>query len=152
SAERATALRIASHVPVDRPALAFVYTSAQEAMATLDRVSTVAQYVPSLTYPNTGLGQALRAVAGAMVRGVGTRIFYVTTGGFDTHSGQNVNAVNGAYYNLMATLNDGVFAFYNDLKNQGLLADTLLLSFSDFGRRISENGSQGTDHGAASVM
>src|SRR4029079_18983778 len=104
AAERATALRIASHVPVDRPELGFVYTSAQEAMATLDRVSTVAQYVPSLTYPNTGLGQALRAVAGAMVRGVGTRIFYVTTGGFDTHSGQNVNAVNGAYYNLMATL------------------------------------------------
>jgi len=152
AAERATALRIASHVPVDRPELAFVYTSAQEAMATLDRVSTVAQYVPSLTYPNTGLGQALRAVAGAMVRGVGTRIFYVTTGGFDTHSGQNVNAVNGAYYNLMATLNDALIAFYNDLRAQGLLDDTIVLSFSEFGRRISENGSQGTDHGAASVM
>jgi len=108
--------------------------------------------VPSLTYPNTGLGQALRAVAGAMVRGVGTRIFYVTTGGFDTHSGQNVNAVNGAYYNLMATLNDALIAFYNDLRAQGLLDDTIVLSFSEFGRRISENGSQGTDHGSASVM
>ena len=42
-----------------------------------------------------------------MVRGIGTRVFYVTTGGFDTHSAQNVNAANGAYYNLMATLNDG---------------------------------------------
>ena len=52
----------------------------------------------------------------------------------------------------MATLNDGLLAFYNDLKNQGLLEDTLVLSFSEFGRRISENGSQGTDHGAASVM
>jgi len=115
-------------------------------------VSTVAQYVPTLTYPNTGLGQALRAVAGAMVRGVGTRVFYVTTGGFDTHSGQQVNAVNGAYFSLMATLNDALIAFYNDLRAQGLLDDTLLLSFSEFGRRISENGSQGTDHGAASVM
>jgi uncharacterized protein (DUF1501 family) len=152
AAERATALRIASHIPVDRPELAFVYGSTQEAMATLDRVATVSQYTPSLTYPNSGFGQALRAVAGAMVRGVGTRVFYVTTGGFDTHSAQNVNATNGAYYNLMATLNDGLIAFYNDLRSQGLLDDTLVLSFSEFGRRISENGSQGTDHGSASVM
>jgi uncharacterized protein (DUF1501 family) len=152
AAERAAAVRIASHVPVDRPQLAFVYSSTQEALATLDRVATVAQYSPTITYPNTGFGQALRAVTGAMNRGIGTRVFYVTTGGFDTHSGQNVNAANGAYYNLMATLNDGLIAFYNDLKNQGLLEDTLVLSFSEFGRRISENGSQGTDHGAASVM
>ena len=152
AAERATALRIASHVPVDRPELAFVYSSTQAAMATLDRVATVSLYTPTLTYPNTGFGLALRAVAGAMVRGIGTRVFYVTTGGFDTHSAQNVNAANGAYYNLMATLNDGLIAFYNDLRNQGLLDDTLVLSFSEFGRRISENGSQGTDHGSASVM
>jgi uncharacterized protein (DUF1501 family) len=152
TAERSAAVRIASHVPVDRPQLAFVYGSTQAALSTLDRVATVAQYAPTLTYPNTGFGQALRAVAGAMNRGIGTRVFYVTTGGFDTHSGQNVNAANGAYYNLMATLNDGLIAFYNDLKNQGLLEDTLILSFSEFGRRISENGSQGTDHGAASAM
>src|SRR4029077_6819109 len=99
-----------------------------------------------------GFGQALRAVAGAMNKGIGTRVFYVTTGGFDTHSGQAVTAANGAYFNLMATLNDGLIAFYMDLKNQGLLEDTLVLSFSEFGRRISENGSQGADHGAASVM
>ena len=152
AAERAAAVRIASHVPVDRPEVAFVYRSSQEALGTLDRVATVAQYVPSLTYPNTGLGQALRAVAGAMVRGIGTRVFYVTTGGFDTHSGQNVNGANGAYFTLMATLNDALIAFYNDLRSQGLLDDTLVLSFSEFGRRITENGSQGTDHGAASVM
>jgi uncharacterized protein (DUF1501 family) len=52
----------------------------------------------------------------------------------------------------MATLNDGLIAFYDDLGNQGLLGDTLILSFSEFGRRITENGSQGTDHGAASAM
>ncbi|MBW8865774.1 MAG: DUF1501 domain-containing protein [Acidobacteria bacterium] len=152
SAERDAAIRIASHVPVDRPQLAFVYGSTQAALGTLDRVATVAQYAPSVAYPNTGFAQALRAVAGAMNRGIGTRVFYVTTGGFDTHSGQSVNAANGAYFNLMATLNDGLIAFYNDLKNQGLLEDTLVLSFSEFGRRISENGSQGTDHGSASVM
>jgi len=152
TAERSAALRISSHVPVDRPELAFVYGSAQAAMATLDRVATVGAYTSTLTYPNTGLGQALRAVVGAMSKGIGTKIFYVTTGGFDTHSAQNVNQNNGAYYNLMATLNDGLFAFYTDLNNQGLLTDTLVVSFSEFGRRISENGSSGTDHGAASVM
>ncbi len=85
-------------------------------------------------------------------KGIGTKVFYVTTGGFDTHSAQNPNATNGAYYNLMATLNDGLLAFYNDLKNQGLFEDTLILTFSEFGRRIGENGSAGTDHGAATVM
>jgi uncharacterized protein (DUF1501 family) len=152
AAERATALRIASHVPVDRPELAFVYGSSRAAMDTLDRVASVATYRGSPAYPNTGFAQALQAVAGAMSRSVGTRVFYVTTGGFDTHSAQNVNAAGGAYFNLMATLNDGLTAFYNDLRNQALLEDTLVLSFSEFGRRISENGSLGTDHGSASVM
>ncbi|OLC81439.1 MAG: hypothetical protein AUH72_09520 [Acidobacteria bacterium 13_1_40CM_4_65_8] len=152
TAERNAATRIASHVPVNQPELALVYETAAAAMATLGRVATVSTYTPSLTYPNIGLASALRAVAGAMVKGIGTKVFYVTTGGFDTHSGQNPNATNGAYYNLMGTLNDSLLAFYNDLKNQGLLEDTLVLSFSEFGRRISENGSQGTDHGAASTM
>jgi uncharacterized protein (DUF1501 family) len=52
----------------------------------------------------------------------------------------------------MGTLNDGLFAFYTDLRNQGLLNDTMILQFSEFSRRISENGSGGTDHGAAGVM
>lgn len=152
SAERSAATRINSHVPVDRPELAFVYGSSQAALATLDRVATVATYKPSPAYPSTGFAQALQAVAGAMTRGIGTKIFYVTTGGFDNHSAQNVNQTNGAYFGLMATLNDGLLAFHNDLKNQGLLDDTLVVTFSEFGRRISENGSQGTDHGAASAM
>ncbi len=112
----------------------------------------MANYNGTVTYAaNNALAQALKAVAGSMVRGIGTKVFYVTTGGFDTHAGQNPNA-NGSYFNLMGTLNDALFAFYNDLNNQGLLGDTLVLTFSEFGRRISENGSNGTDHGAASVM
>ena len=87
-----------------------------------------------------------------MVKGIGTKVFWVQTGGYDTHAGQNPNQANGAYTTLMATLNDGLLAFYNDLLNQGLLGDTLVLQFSEFGRRITENGSKGTDHGAASVM
>jgi uncharacterized protein (DUF1501 family) len=83
---------------------------------------------------------------------VGTSIYWVQTGGFDTHSGQNTNVANGSYNTLMTTLNGGLFAFYRDLLNQGLLSDTLVIQFSEFGRRISENGSNGTDHGAASLM
>jgi uncharacterized protein (DUF1501 family) len=150
-AERTAAIRINSHVPVDRPEVAFVYGSAQAAMATLDRVAQVATY-PAAGYPNTAFGQAMRWVAGAMVRGIGTKIFYVTTGGYDTHSTQGVNQANGSYSNLMGVLNDGLLAFYNDVRNQGLLGDTLLLTFSEFGRRINENGSAGTDHGAGSLM
>lgn len=150
--ERATATSIASHVPVDKPHVAFVGTTVQAAMTTLDRVAGVGQYKPSVTYPNNGFGQALQAVAGAMVQGIGTKVFWVQTGGFDTHASQDPNADNGAYAKLMTTLNDGLVAFYTDLKNASLLNDTLLLSFSEFGRRITENGSKGTDHGAASVM
>ena len=150
--ERASAATIASHVPVDRPHIAFVAASAQAALATLDRVATVGTYKPSVTYPNNGFGQALQAVAGAMAKGIGTRVFWVQTGGFDTHASQDTTADNGAYVKLMTTLNDGLTAFYTDIRNNGLLNDTLLLSFSEFGRRITENGSKGTDHGAASVM
>ena len=149
---RDSATRISSHLPVDQPHLAFVNATAQAAFATLDRVAQVGTYAPTVAYPNNGFAQALRTVAGSMVKGVGTKVFWVQTGGYDTHAAQNPNQANGAYTSLMATLNDGLFAFYTDLANQGLLGDTMLLQFSEFGRRISENGSQGTDHGAASVM
>ena len=152
TAARASATRIASHLPVDKPHLAFVNSTAQAAFATLDRVAQVNTYVSTVTYPNNGLAQALRAVAGAMNKGVGTKVFWVQTGGYDTHAGQNPNQANGTYTTLMLTLNDALLAFHNDLLNQGLLGDTLVLQFSEFGRRITENASNGTDHGAASVM
>jgi uncharacterized protein (DUF1501 family) len=149
---RDSALKIASHLPSDRPHLAFVNATAQGAFATLDRVAQVSTYAPSVGYSNNGFSQALRAVAGAIAKGVGTKVFWVQTGGYDTHAGQNTNAANGAYSNLMTTLNGGLSSFYRDLENQGLLRDTLILQFSEFGRRISENGSQGTDHGAGGLM
>lgn len=147
--ERAAAISLSSHLPPDRPHVAFVNSTAQAALSTLDQVARVASYAPS-TYPNNGFGQALRAVAGAMNRGIGTRVFWVQTGGFDTHASQGANG--GGYAGLMTTFNDGMLAFYNDLSGQGLLASTLVIVFSEFGRRITENGSQGTDHGAAGMM
>src|SRR5829696_3397519 len=148
---RQSALRIASHLPVDQPHLAFVNATSQAAFATLDRVGQVAAYRPTVTYPNNGLALALRTVVGAMANQIGTRVFWVQTGGFDTHAGQGTNA-NGTYANLMATVDGALSAFYTDLSNQGLLGDTLVLQFSEFSRRIDENGSQGTDHGAAGIM
>ncbi len=85
-----------------------------------------------------------------MNKQMATKVFWVQTGGFDTHANQGANA--GAYVNLMGTVGDSVLAFYQDLSNQGLLSSTLVIVFSEFGRRISENGSTGTDHGAAGVM
>jgi uncharacterized protein (DUF1501 family) len=149
--ERLAATQIASHVAINRPHLSFVNGSIRAALDTLDRVGTVNTYVSTVTYPNNGFALALRTVAGAMARGIGTKVFWVQTGGFDTHAGQGVAGA-GAYANLMGTFGDGLLAFYTDLQNQGLLNDTLILQFSEFGRRISENGSQGTDHGAAGVM
>jgi len=110
----------------------------------------VATYQPAVAYPNNGFAQALRAVAGAMNKQIGTKVFWVQTGGYDTHAQQGANA--GAYVNLMNTLDGGLKAFHDDLQGQGLLSNTLILVYTEFGRRISENGSQGTDHGAGGNM
>jgi uncharacterized protein (DUF1501 family) len=150
--ERAAATRIASHVPVDRPHLAFVNTSAQAAFATIDRVASAAIYTGTVAYPNNNpLALALRTVAEAIVRGIGTRVFWVQTGGYDTHANQGV-AGGGAYNNLMGIFGDAVALFCEDLRRRGPWSDTLILQFSEFGRRVFENGSLGTDHGAAAVM
>jgi uncharacterized protein (DUF1501 family) len=155
-AERNATAQIASHLPVGQPVVSYVCGSAQAALATLDRVDLVDNYVPAVTYPTSSFAQALRAISGAIAKDIGTKVFWVQTGGYDTHANQNTNSpVNGSYYNLMATLNDGLIAFYNDLILQGTINETLVLEFSEFGRRISENGSgtgQGTDHGAATLM
>jgi uncharacterized protein (DUF1501 family) len=145
--------RIASHLPSDQPHLSFVNGTTQAALATLDRVASVANYTGTgVTYGGDGLSQAFRAVAGAIARSIGTKVFWVTTGGYDTHANQTPNAVNAGYGNLMNTINTAIFTFYNDLKNMGVLNDTLIIQFSEFGRRAFENGSGGTDHGAAGLM
>jgi uncharacterized protein (DUF1501 family) len=149
--ERNSAIRLASIAGPDRPNLSFVNATITAAFATLDRVGSVVGYQPTVVYPSDGFAQALKTVAGSIVRGIGTRVYWVQTGGFDTHSGQG-NAGGGAYANLMSTVGDGILAFYQDLQNQGLLNTTLMIEFSEFGRRIFENGSQGTDHGAGGLM
>ena len=149
--ERTAAQIMAANLAAGRPHLAFVNSTSRGAIETLDRVAQARSYTPTVTYPNNGFALALRTVAGAMVRGIGSRVFWVETGGYDTHAQQGGGA-GGAYGNLMGTLGDGLWAFYSDVRNQGLANDTTVIVFSEFGRRISENGSGGTDHGAAGVM
>ena len=149
--ERTAAEQMTSYAPASRPHLAFVNRSTFGALSTLDRVASVGSYAPTVTYPSNGFALALRTVAASIVGGIGTRVYWVSTGGFDTHAGQG-NAGGGAYATLMSTFGDGLGAFYTDLQNQGLLNDTLILQFSEFGRRIEENGSEGTDHGSGGAM
>jgi uncharacterized protein (DUF1501 family) len=149
--ERSAAQIMAANPASGRPHLAFVNSTSRAALETLDRVAQATSYTPTIAYPNTGFGLALRTVAGAIVRGVGSRVYWVQTGGFDTHAQQGTGGGAG-YGNLMGTLGDGLWAFYSDVRNQGLINDTTIIVFSEFGRRISENGSGGTDHGAAGVM
>jgi uncharacterized protein (DUF1501 family) len=152
AAERAAAARMASNPALDRPQLIPVNSALATVLASVDRVAPVATYAGTVTYPATGLGQALKTVAGALVRGIGTSVFWVQTGGYDNHANQGVVETSGTYWGLMGTLGDALLAFATDLQNQGLLNDTLVLQFSEFGRRITENGSRGTDHGAAGAM
>ena len=149
--ERAAAQTMASNPANGRPHLAFVNSTARGAIETLDRVALATSYTPTIAYPDGGFGDALQTVAGAIVRGIGSRVFWLQTGGYDTHAGQGGGG-GGDYADLMSTLGDGLWAFYSDIRNNGLSADTTVLVFSEFGRRISENGSAGTDHGAAGLM
>lgn len=149
--ERAAARAMADNVSATRPHLTFVNSTSLGAIETLDRVAQVTAYAPTVAYPNNGFALALRTVAGAIVHGIGSRVYWVQTGGYDSHSDQGGGG-GGAYANLMGTLGDGLWAFYSDVRNQGLANDTTIVVFSEFGRRISENGSAGTDHGAAGLM
>jgi uncharacterized protein (DUF1501 family) len=93
------------------------------------------------------LASQLKLIA-QMIGGVlGTRIFFVSLGGFDTHSKQP-----GAHQALLTELGSAVRAFHADLKGHGLADRVVLTTYSEFGRRVKENGSLGTDHGAASQM
>jgi uncharacterized protein (DUF1501 family) len=148
--EKAAAQAMAANPAAGRPHLAFVNNTSREAFDTFDRVAKASAYTPTVAYPNNGFALALRTVAGAIVKGAGSKVFWVSTGGFDTHAQQG--GAGGGYGNLMGTLGDGVWAFYSDIRNQGLSNDTTVIFFSEFGRRISENGSAGTDHGAAGLM
>ncbi|GIV14580.1 MAG: hypothetical protein KatS3mg022_0015 [Armatimonadota bacterium] len=107
----------------------------------------VGQYRSPVEYPRTPFAQALQQIAQLIAAGIGTRVFYCSTGGFDTHAQQaRTHAV------LLQNVAEGLSAFWTDLQAMGKADKVLVLAFSEFGRRVAENGSAGTDHGAAAPM
>ena len=146
-------MSIASHVPVDRPHVAFV--DGQRAVGDGDArhgggrrlVQAERDLSEQRVRPGAAGGGGRDVEGHSAPRSSGCRPAASTRTRRRTR-----RATPARTCRLMASLNDGLTAFYNDLRNSGLLNDTLLLSFSEFGRRVSENGSRGTDHGSASVM
>lgn len=107
----------------------------------------LAAYRPRAEYPEGPLGRDLQLVARAAVSGFGARLLHVTFGGFDTHAQQLPT-----HAALLRQLGEGLAALAADLTAHDRLAQTAVLVFSEFGRRAAENGSLGTDHGAAAPV
>lgn len=128
----------------------FLFRTALDAQVASERIRSALSKSPLATYPGSQLAQQLAMVASMIRAGLGTRVYYVSHGGFDTHAGQG--AANGPHANLLDQFASALRAFYADLKAQGNDGRVLTMSFSEFGRRVAQNGSGGTDHGAAAPM
>lgn len=98
-----------------------------------------------VTYPNSAFAKQLKTTASLIGSPIDTRVYYVSMSGFDTHVNQKSTQAR-----LMDQLDKGISAFVTDLKRSGTFDDSLIMIFSEFGRRVKENSSKGTDHGAAS--
>ena len=96
------------------------------------------------TYPNTGFAKQLKTTAEFINSGLQTKVYYTSLGGFDTHANQI-----STQSRLLGHYAEGIESFVNDLKQNGTFKDTLILTFSEFGRRVKQNAAIGTDHGAA---
>ncbi len=129
--------------------LDFVTQTAGNANASSEAIRSVAtSYKTPIDYPrNDQLSSSLNAVAALIAGGLSTRVYYVFQDGYDTHAGQR-----SRHDRLMTDLNAAVVAFQKDLARQGNAKRVLTITFSEFGRRVPENGSQGTDHGMAGPM
>jgi uncharacterized protein (DUF1501 family) len=129
-------------------ALDFLERTALDAQISSDKIRGIVSRVENkATYPSSQLGNSLKLVAKLIGGGLPTRIFYVSQGGYDTHTNQT-----GAHERLLKDLGDAVKAFIADMKAQDNLSRVLVMTFSEFGRRVAENASGGTDHGAAAPM
>jgi uncharacterized protein (DUF1501 family) len=112
---------------------------------TILQASRKGQQQPS--YPDSALGKGLKTIGGLIGSSINTRVYYISHGSFDTHFNQAMQQ-----QRLLAELNDAVAAFVRDLKQQNRFRDVLILTFSEFGRRVAQNASGGTDHGTANSM
>ena len=128
--------------------LGFVRSSTRAALSASQRVEEASQeYTSATKYPGSPLAQKLRTVAQLIDADLGARVFYVELDGFDTHSVQA-----DAHAGLLKQLSDATAAFLDDVTQHGHGQRVLVMTFSEFGRRVKENASQGTDHGEAAPM
>jgi len=129
--------------PVD-----YLYKTMAETLSSADYIFEQSKLRPTMaTYPATGLGQSLKTIASLVFSDITTKVYYVSLGSFDTHVNQE-----GQQKRLFTEMNDAIKAFVADLKANNRFQDVLLMTFSEFGRRVTQNASGGTDHGTANNM
>ena len=125
--------------------LGYLYKTMIETYSSADYIQNTSKtYVSKAEYPATPFANQLKTVSKFINSGLQTRVYYVSLSGFDTHVGQqNQQARQFKIYG------DAIAAFIKDLKQTAKLDDTLIMTFSEFGRRVEQNASNGTDHGTA---
>lgn len=133
----------AGEQPVD-----YLYKTMAETLSSADYIFRQSKLHPSnAEYPKTDLGTSLKTIASLIYSEINTKVYYVSLGSFDTHINQD-----GQQQRLFTEMNDAVQAFVKDLQDQNRFNDVLLFTFSEFGRRVEQNASNGTDHGTANNM
>ncbi|MDR7537832.1 MAG: DUF1501 domain-containing protein [Armatimonadota bacterium] len=126
----------------------FLRHTAMNAVLSSERVrDAMRKYKGGIDYPNNRFASSLRLIAQMIAGGLPTKVYYANLTGFDTHASQQ-----GAHDVLLEQFATGLAAFFRDLDAQGNTDRVLVMAFSEFGRRVAENGSAGTDHGTAAPM
>jgi len=142
------ALRAALAQSRGRPEEEFLRQSTQIALDDADVLAQVAQgYQTAATYPQSYFAESLKTIAQIIAGDVGTKVFFATLGGFDTHANQVLQ-----HQRLLTDLDSSLEAFMQDMERLGRQQDVMVMTFSEFGRRVQENGSGGTDHGTAEPL
>jgi len=133
---------------LDEDNLGYLYKTMIETSSSASYIQNTSKiYQDNFTYPSTGFASQLKTVAKFISSGLKTRVYYVSLSGFDTHVDQTPQQGR-----LLKQYAEGINAFLKDLKQNNKLDDTLVLTFSEFGRRVEQNASNGTDHGTANNM
>lgn len=128
--------------------LDFLQRTALDAQLSSDKIVEISRkYKSTIEYPKGQIADSLSLVARMIAGGLPTRVYYVSQGGYDTHTNETP-----VHDRLMGELGDALLAFSNDLKAQGNFNRVTVMTFSEFGRRVAQNASNGTDHGAAAPM
>lgn len=134
--------------PNESGTIDFLRHTAMNAYVSAERVrDAIGMYKGGVEYPNTRFAYSMKLIAQMVAGNLPTKVYYAHIAGFDTHAAQR-----GAHDRLLNDLASGVEAFYRDLEAQGNADRVVVLAFSEFGRRVAENGSAGTDHGTAAPM